>query len=76
MRTHDAIKKGILTRRNKIEIIEVIAYRVLICTEYPTSNEYNGVCLALIAKYPILKDTIGNGYVSVQSFLILIGHAT
>ena len=33
-------------------------------TQYPTPEEYNEVCKILIQKHPILKDTIGNGYVS------------
>ena len=63
-RTREGIEKGVVTRGQRIEITEVIAYRLLAYTEYPTSAEYNGVCQALIANYPTLKDTIGNGYVS------------
>ena len=53
-----------LTKGQRVEIIEVVAYRVLAHTEYPTSHEYNAVCQSLITKYPNIKDTIGNGYVS------------
>ncbi len=34
-------------------------------TQYPTSSEYNQVCDRLVQKYPVLKDTIGIGYVSL-----------
>ena len=60
-RTREGIEKGVVTRGQRIEIIEVIAYNMLAHTEYPSSAEYNGV---LIVKYPTLKDPIGNGYVS------------
>ena len=53
-----------LTKGQRVEIIEVVAYRVLAHTEYPTSHEYNAICQSLITKYPNIKDTIGNGYVS------------
>ena len=64
-RTHEGIATGVVTRGQRIEIIEVIAYRVLAHTEFPSSSEYIGVCEALIEKYPTIKDTVGNGYVSV-----------
>jgi hypothetical protein len=63
-RTREGIAKGVLTRGQRIDITEVIAYRMLAHTEFPTSAEYNGVCQALVEKYPTIKDTVGNGYVS------------
>ena len=59
-----------LTKGQRIEITEVIAYRVLAHTEYPTSAEYNALCQCLITKYPKMKDTIGNGYVSFHAYFI------
>lgn len=38
---------------------------ILVYTINPTSNDYNVVCKKLIDKYPALKDSIGNGYVSI-----------
>ena len=61
-RTCEGIATGVVTRGKRIEIIE---YRVLAHTEFPSSSEYIGVCKAVIEKYPTIKDTVGNGYVSV-----------
>ena len=59
------ITKGFsLTRKQRIEITEVIAYRILAHTEFPTSAEYNAVCQALVAKFPTTSDSIGTGYVN------------
>ena len=55
-----------LTKGQTIEIIEVIAYRLLAHTEYPTSADYDALCQCLITKYPNIKDTIANGYVRSQ----------
>ena len=33
-------------------------------TTNPTSEEYTSVCRTLVQRYPILKDTHGNGFVS------------
>ena len=66
-RTREGIEKGVITRGQRVEIINVLAHRMLSHTEFPSSAEYSGVCQALITKYPTLKDTIRNGYVSTQS---------
>ena len=65
--TCEVIEKGVITRGQRVEIINVLANRMLAHTELPSSAEYNGVCQALITKYPTMKDTIGNGYVTTQS---------
>ena len=59
-RTRESIEKGVITRGQCVEIINVLSHGILSHTEFPTSAEYNGVCQALISKYPTLKDTIGN----------------
>ena len=60
----ETIREGSsLTRKQRIEITEVMAYRILAHTEFPTSAEYNAVCQAL-AKFPTTTDSIGTGYVS------------
>ena len=53
------ISKGIRT-----EIISAIAWKVWRHTQYPSPEEYNAVFKLIVQKHPILKDTIGNGYVS------------
>ena len=61
----ETIREGSsLTRKQRIEITEVMAYRILAHTEFPTSAEYNAVCQALVAKFPTTTDSIGTGYVS------------
>ena len=57
-------KGSSLTRKQRIEITEVIAYRILAHTEFPTSAEYNAVCQALVAKFPTTSNSIGTGYVN------------
>lgn len=52
-RTMEALEKGQITKAIH-----------LISATHPTPEEYTGVCIKLITTYPILKDTIGNGYVS------------
>ena len=57
-RTREGIAKGVVTRGQRIEL------RV---PEFPSSSEYIDVCQTLIEKYPTIKDTVGNGYVSVYT---------
>ena len=61
MRTMEAIKSGQITKAVHSNIIALQLFQH--CT-HPTSEEYTMVCVKLIATYPSLKDTIGNGYVS------------
>ena len=63
-RTMEAIESGELTKSVRIDIINVLALKVFQYTSNPTSEEYTSVCIRLITAYPVLKDTIGNGYVS------------
>ena len=75
-RTREGIEKGVITRGQRVEIINVLAHRILAHTEFPSSAEYSAVCQALITKYPTLKDTIGNGYVSTQSIQYFVALIT
>ena len=59
-----ALEKKTITKAVRTEVIRVLAHQMLQHTTYPTSEEYTAVCQKLIAPYPVLKDTIGNGYVS------------
>ena len=54
-----------MSKGMRVEIIAALAFEVWNHTQYPSGDEYNTVCSMLVNKYPFLKDTIGNGYVSV-----------
>ena len=62
--TQHALTTGQITKAARIEIITALAFQIFAHTEYPTPDEYKAVCSMLIAKYAVLKDTIGNGIVS------------
>ena len=55
---------GVITKTVRSEIITVIALGMWQITTQPTSEEYTSICRALVQKFPVLKDTHGNGYVS------------
>lgn len=52
-----------VTRKTRIEINSMISNMMWSKTQYPTPYEYQTVCEMLIAKYPKLKDSSGNGIV-------------
>ena len=60
------IQRGIITKGTRTEIIQTTAQMMWMNTKFPTSNEYTEVCRMLVTKYPVLKDSVGNGYVSIQ----------
>ena len=60
-----AIEAKKVTRSVRIEVVTSLAYQLYSCTTYPSSEDYSNVCHQLVTKYPVLKDTIGNGIVSV-----------
>ena len=65
----DQFSRATMERLEKKEITdatrnEIIALPIYQQTTHPTSEEYTRVCKMLIEKYPILKDSCGNGYVS------------
>jgi len=63
-KTEESIKKSEITKGVRSDIIASIAWEMWRYTQYPTSEEYTGVCKLLIQEHPVLKDTIGNGFVS------------
>ena len=63
-RTRETLTNSVITKSARAEICDLLAHRVFAVTEYPTSSEYTAVCQSLISKYPVLADTIGNGFVS------------
>lgn len=65
--TEQSITRNEITRSVRIEIITSLAHELWSHTQFPTSAEYTAVCQMLVSRHPSLKDTIGNGYVSVQS---------
>lgn len=60
----ERIKNEEVTDASRNEIISAIAVPMYQQTMYPKSEEYTTICKKLIDKYPVLKDSCGNGYVS------------
>jgi len=67
----DSINAKSITKGVRIEIVTALAFEIWNHTQYPSGEEYNAVCTKLVKEYPILKDTIGNGYVSLCTFSII-----
>ncbi|XP_041936619.1 uncharacterized protein LOC121698513 [Alosa sapidissima] len=44
------------------QIIQVLFDSICLYTWYPSSKQYNGICGALVTKYPFLRDRTGQGY--------------
>lgn len=59
-----AISDVVITKTVRSEIITVIALGLWQITTQPTSEEYTSICRLLVQKFPVLKHTHGNGYVS------------
>lgn len=66
-------EEGVITKALRSEIITMIALGMWQHSSYPTPEEYTSVCRELVLKYPVLKDTHGNGYVSC---VVVGGHLT
>jgi len=64
-KTEKSIQRGEVTKGVRSEVIAALAWEVWRHTQYPTFEEYNEICQSLVRKHPILRDTIGNGYVSL-----------
>ena len=64
-KTMEAINLGILIKGVRTEVINMIAVQMLQETLYATSEDHTEVYRNLVEMYPILNDTIGNGYVSI-----------
>ena len=69
----DSIKAKSITKGVRVEIVTALAFEIWNHTQYPSGEEYNAVCNMLVKEYPILKDTIGNGYVSLCTFSLISG---
>lgn len=63
-KAQECIESHKLSKGIRTEIISAIAWEVWRHTQCPTPEEYNAVCKLLIQTHPILKDPIGNGFVS------------
>ena len=63
----NSIMKGV-----RSEIITRLAWEIWQHIQYPSSEDYNKICKMLVQKHPILKDTIGNGYVSYKFIISII----
>lgn len=70
--TTEALENGGITKKMRIEIVNMIAFKMLEHTDMPTSEEYSAVSRMLITKHPALKDSIGNGYVSSYTWNVLL----
>lgn len=62
--TMEAMERGVIKKGARTDIINMVAFKVFEHTSRPTSEEYTTVCRMLIVKHPVLKDKVGNGYVS------------
>ena len=62
--TMENIEQRQITGGTRSEIVSVLAMQMWVFTMYPSLEEYTGVCRMLVNKYPVLKDSIGNGIVS------------
>jgi len=63
-KTCESIQKSQVSKGVRTEIVSCIAWEIWQCTQFPSSEDYSAVCKMLVQQYPILRDTIGNGYVS------------
>ena len=63
-KTMQSLEAQKMSKGMRIEMVTALAFEIWNHTQYPSGDEYNAVCSMLVNKYPFLKDTIGNGYVS------------
>ena len=66
------LSEEMITEKARVEINSAIAIQVHQHTEYPTSEEYTGVCRKLIQRYPFVKDKVGNGIVSSAAITLIL----
>ena len=69
-KTMQSLEAQKISKGMRIEMVTALAFEIWNHTQYPTGDEYNSVCSILVNKYPFLKDTIGNGYVSVYDISV------
>jgi len=65
-KTQECIESSRISKGVRTDIVSALAYEIWRHVQYPTPEEYNEVCKRLVEKYPNLRDTIGNGYVSIM----------
>ena len=58
-----ALKRGAPNGKARDDIINSVATAMLVHTMHPTGANYNCICQRLVEKHPVLKDSIGSGYV-------------
>lgn len=68
--TMERLRRKEVTDASRNEIISAIAIPLYQQTMYPKPEEYTTICKKLVEKYPVLKDSCGNGYVSHSSKLL------
>jgi len=73
-KTQESIDNSQVVKGVRSEIITSLAWEIWQHTQYPSSEDYNKICKMLVQKHPILKDTIGNGYVSNKFIISIIAH--
>ena len=60
----EGISTGQLIPCLRTEVVQTLTSLIMMHTMYPSSEQYNVICMKLIEQYPNLKDDIGTGYVS------------
>ena len=72
-----ALKRGAPNGKARDDIINSVATAMLVHTMHPTGANYNCICQRLVEKHPVLKDSIGSGYVRyIQVFINTLGAFT
>lgn len=66
--TSEAVRSGLVTKAARIEINNSLATLVMVYTMRPTPTDMHTVCRRLVEKYPKLKDSSPNGYVSIHLY--------
>ena len=65
--TMDCIDMGVLSPHARDEIINSVSTCILLYTVALTPEKRRSICQRLVSTIPILKDSIGTGYVSSTS---------
>ena len=72
----ERLEKGEITDALRCEVVTSICVPWYQDCEYPSREDYTAVCKQLVQKYPVLKDSYGNGYVSVLCVRVSVGRHT
>lgn len=57
------IENKMIVKSTRSDIIESVGHQMWIHGTHPSPDEYTDVCRLLIKKFPVLRDTLGNGIV-------------